>query len=69
MREIGRFALPPGRLGVRLRIGAAGNDGGHALAEAGADVGQPWRSALILHGVVEQGRDGLVLAPAVLEDE
>ena len=63
--EIGLFPLPPRRLGHLGRIGAAFDDLGDRLAKAAANLGQGRQAALVLHGVVQQGGYGLVLAAAV----
>ena len=70
--QVGALAQPPVRLlGPRLADGvaAAEHDLRDGLAEAAADVFEPGRPAPILHGVVQHGGDGLVLAAAVLEHE
>jgi len=52
-----------------LRIRAAFDDVGHALPETPHDLVPRLWAALVLNGVVQQRRNGLVLVSAVFNDE
>lgn len=58
----------PGRVAAGgERVGAGGDGGGYPLAKALANGGQGGLAALVLDGIVQQRRDRVVLAGAVLQ--
>ena len=72
MVEIGGLPLGPGRLRPLQRLCAFVDDRGDAIFEADANLLQQLVGVavvLIFDGVVEEGRDRLVLVAPVLEDE
>ncbi len=69
MGDVGLLAGSPGRLGRLVRVGADPDDVRDPVAEPLADVSLGRRAALVFDGVMEQGRDRLVLVSAVLKDD
>jgi hypothetical protein len=61
------FPLFPWGFWNNLCFGAAINDSGHAVAKPPPDFLPRFRTALILHSVMQQSRDGLILVPAMFE--
>src|SRR5579875_733067 len=69
MFEITLLALQPGRLRRLVRVCAAVDDLDDLVTEAAADLLPGWLAALVLDGVVQQGRDGFVFAAAILKNQ
>src|SRR4051794_610643 len=68
-RDVLLLAPAPRRPRLAVAVGALVDDVGNRVAVAPADVAQALNSALVLHRVVEQGGDRLVLRATVLDHE
>jgi hypothetical protein len=68
-RNVGLLPRAPGRLRSCLGVRAGKDDVCDAVAETRPDLRRGRRAALVLHDVVEEGGDGLILAAAMLEHE
>ena len=72
VREVGDvslFALLPWWLGCLVRVGAAVHDGGDRRAKERTNPVACRGATLVLHRIVQQGGDGVIFGPAVLEDQ
>src|SRR5580693_6186989 len=60
MRDVVFFALPPGRFGIDIGIGAAVDHVSDALAKTTTDFLQHGRAATVLDNVVQKRGDGKI---------
>jgi len=67
--DVDFLAVAPGRFRNGVGVGAAFDGVGDFVTEASADFFENGRTALILHGVMQQRGDGLVLVGAEFQRE
>lgn len=67
MGDVAFLPRPPGRLGQRIGVRAASNDFRDLIAEPCANRRQHGRAALILHGIVQEGGNGLIFGGAIFQ--
>jgi len=65
--DVPAFPLEPGRFRLLVSIGTAIDDVSHALPEFSANFTQPGSATLVFHRIVQQGGNGHLFVPAVLD--
>ena len=69
MPDVVFFALPPGRFGIEIGIGATVNHVSYALTKAPADFLKHGRAATVLNHVVQEGGDGKIFIASGFEHQ
>src|SRR5262245_53666527 len=67
--NVGLLSLGPRCFRFVPRVGAVGDDLRNGIAEFLADVRQAWPAAVVFSSVVQQGGDGFIFGPAIVEHD